>query len=116
MATAAAITPAVTPAFAVAPSPSNTAAPLPAAPAVPGTAGSGVSGKLGVVTRPDGTRQVTLDGRPLYRFAEDGSSGKATGDGASDSFGGMKFTWHAEGTAASSGGGGNSSGGGSYSY
>lgn len=74
------------------------------------TAGDGVSGKLGTVKRPDGSRQVTLDGRPLYRFAEDGSSGKATGDGVKDSFGGRQFTWHAEGTAKSSSGGGNSYG------
>jgi predicted lipoprotein with Yx(FWY)xxD motif len=76
------------------------------------TAGDGVSGKLGVVKRPDGSRQVTLDGRPLYRFAEDGSDGKATGDDVTDSFGGQQFTWHAEGTAKSSSG----DGGGSYSY
>jgi predicted lipoprotein with Yx(FWY)xxD motif len=76
------------------------------------TAGDDVSGKLGVVKRPDGSRQVTLDGRPLYRFAEDGSDGKATGDDVTDSFGGQQFTWHAEGTAKSSSG----NGGGSYSY
>ena len=76
------------------------------------TAGEGVSGELGVVKRPDGSRQVTLDGRPLYRFAEDGSDGKATGDNLTDSFSGQKFTWHAEGTAKSSSGGG----GGAYSY
>lgn len=78
------------------------------------TAGDGVSGKLGTVKRPDGTRQVTLDGRPLYRFAEDTAKGKATGDNVSDSFGGRKFTWHAEGDSGS--GGGNSGGGGSGSY
>jgi predicted lipoprotein with Yx(FWY)xxD motif len=63
------------------------------------TAGDGVSGELGVVKRPDGSRQVTLDGRPLYRFAEDGSDGKATGDDVTDRFGGQQFTWHAEGEA-----------------
>ena len=78
------------------------------------TAGDGVSGKLGTVKRPDGTRQVTLDGRPLYRFAQDSDNGKATGDGATDSFGGQQFTWHAEGSAKSSGGGGG--GGSNYSY
>ena len=77
------------------------------------TAGSDVSGKLAVVKRPDGSRQVTLDGRPLYRFAQDGSSGKATGDSATDSFGGRQFTWHAEGTAGKSSSGG---GGSKYSY
>ena len=41
---------------------------------------------------------MTLDGRPLYRFAEDSEHGKATGDGATDSFGGQQFTWHAEGS------------------
>jgi predicted lipoprotein with Yx(FWY)xxD motif len=81
------------------------------------TAGDGVSGKLGTVKRPDGARQVTLDGRPLYRFAEDTDKGKATGDNVSDSFGGQKFTWHAEGDAkSSSSGDGNSGGGSNYSY
>jgi predicted lipoprotein with Yx(FWY)xxD motif len=81
------------------------------------TAGDGVSGKLGTVKRPDGTPQVTLDGRPLYRFAEDTEKGKATGDNVSDSFGGQKFTWHAEGDSSSSGSGSSGSGGSSkYSY
>ena len=77
-------------------------------------------GGLGVVRRPDGTRQVTAGGRPLYRFAED-SAGKATGNGVMDAFGGHRFTWHvitAEGAPAKAGGaaksGGSSSGGGSY--
>lgn len=78
------------------------------------TAGDGVSGKLGTVKRPDGARQVTLDGRPLYRFAEDGMDGKATGDGVKDNFGGQQFTWHAEGSGASGSSGGG--GGGTYSY
>jgi predicted lipoprotein with Yx(FWY)xxD motif len=76
------------------------------------TAGDGVSGKLGTVKRPDGGRQVTLDGRPLYRFAEDGEDGKATGDGLTDSFGGRQFTWQAVGDAE----GGEGGGGGTYSY
>jgi predicted lipoprotein with Yx(FWY)xxD motif len=83
----------------------------------PGTpsAGDGVSGKLGTVKRPDGAKQVTLDGRPLYRFAEDGTDGKPTGDGVKDNFGGQQFTWHLEGSAMASDSGGGSSGG-SYSY
>jgi len=55
--------------------------------------GDTAAGKLGVVKRPDGTRQVTADGRPLYTFSED-SPGKSTGDGFTDDFDGRHFTWH----------------------
>ena len=39
---------------------------------------------------------MTLDGAPLYTFAEDGGPGKLTGDGFSDQFDGMSFDWHAD--------------------
>jgi predicted lipoprotein with Yx(FWY)xxD motif len=58
------------------------------------TAGDGVTGALGVVTRPDGARQVTVDGRLLYRFMEDPDNGVVTGNGFADSFDGRAFTWH----------------------
>jgi predicted lipoprotein with Yx(FWY)xxD motif len=58
------------------------------------TAGDGLGGKLDVVTRPDGARQVTFDGRLLYRFVEDPSPGTVTGNGLSDTFDGRLFTWH----------------------
>ena len=58
------------------------------------TADSDVMGMLGVVKRPDGARQVTLDGRPLYRFAEDPETGSVTGNGLADSFDGKSFEWH----------------------
>jgi predicted lipoprotein with Yx(FWY)xxD motif len=48
---------------------------------------------LGVTARPDGTQQVTTDGRPLYTFTED-SPGEVTGDGFADDFDGQHFTWH----------------------
>jgi predicted lipoprotein with Yx(FWY)xxD motif len=64
------------------------------------TAGSDVPGRLGVVKRPDGARQVTYDGKPVYRFAED-DAGEVTGDGLSDSFAGQEFTWRALGNAES---------------
>jgi predicted lipoprotein with Yx(FWY)xxD motif len=63
------------------------------------------AGKLGVIKRPDGSMQVTDNGRPLYTFAED-SAGKATGDGFKDAFSGHHFTWHvvrAGGTTTRSG-------------
>jgi len=105
------------------------------------TAGSGVTGTLGVVTRPDGTRQVTINGKPLYMFSEDKGAGGTAGNGIKDSFSGQNFSWHAvkpDGSvvAASSGssgggagnttpttssggsygGGGGGGGGGSYGY
>jgi predicted lipoprotein with Yx(FWY)xxD motif len=56
------------------------------------TAASG-AGRVGVIKRPDGARQVTLAGMPLYTFAQD-SPGQITGDGFQDKFGGTSFTWH----------------------
>jgi predicted lipoprotein with Yx(FWY)xxD motif len=65
-----------------------------------------VPGELGTVKRPDGATQVTYDGRPLYRFAEDSEPGQVTGDGLSDDFGGTTFTWHAVTTQGASSDGG----------
>ena len=70
------------------------------------------------ITRPDGTKQVVVGGKPLYTFVQD-SAGKVTGNGAQDAFSGKQFTWHAvqSGGAVSSspmpasGGGGYSSSG-----
>jgi predicted lipoprotein with Yx(FWY)xxD motif len=58
------------------------------------TAGDGLGDKLGVVRRPGGERQVTFEGRPLYRFVEDPSPGTVTGNGFADTFAGRLFTWH----------------------
>ena len=57
------------------------------------TATSDVS-DLGVAERPDGSRQVTFEGRRLYTFALD-EPGDASGEGLSDTFDGQRFTWHA---------------------
>jgi predicted lipoprotein with Yx(FWY)xxD motif len=65
-------------------------------PLVPGatgpTAGAGTP-TIAVVDRPDGIKQVTAAGRPLYTFSPDGP-GKVTGDGVADDFGTQHFTWH----------------------
>jgi predicted lipoprotein with Yx(FWY)xxD motif len=57
-------------------------------------AGDGVSGTLGTAARPDGTQQVTLDGRLLYRFVEDPGPATVTGNGFADTFDGQAFVWH----------------------
>jgi predicted lipoprotein with Yx(FWY)xxD motif len=86
--------------------------------AKPTAASSGV-GKLAVVKRPDGSRQVTVDGKLLYTFAEDGS-GEVKDTGFADDFDGHHFTWNAVlegGRLASTSGGGSSGGsGGRYGY
>jgi predicted lipoprotein with Yx(FWY)xxD motif len=56
-------------------------------------AASSVPGTLGVIERPNGTRQVTHDGKRLYSFVED-EPGEVTGDGFADAFDGQRFTWH----------------------
>lgn len=43
------------------------------------TGGDGVTGKLGTITRDDGTTQVTYNGLPLYFFANDKAPGDANG-------------------------------------
>ena len=57
------------------------------------TGAPGVTG-LDVADRPDGTSQVTFEGRRLYTFTLD-EPGQASGEGFSDTFGGQRFTWHA---------------------
>ena len=42
-------------------------------------AGAGVTGKLGTITRDDGTLQVTINDRPLYYFAQDEVAGDTRG-------------------------------------
>ena len=55
------------------------------------TPGRGVrAGLLGTAVRPDGTTQVTYQGRPLYRFAGDRVPGDVKGEGI-DAFGAEWF-------------------------
>jgi predicted lipoprotein with Yx(FWY)xxD motif len=81
------------------------------------SAGPG-AGKIGTINRPDGTTQVTANGKPLYTFSED-SPGNSKGDGFMDAFDGHQFTWHvvhSGGTTTSSGGAAPASGGSSGGY
>ena len=44
----------------------------------------GVRGPLGTITTPDGAKQVTLNGLPLYYYAQDKKPGDILGQGVSD--------------------------------
>jgi predicted lipoprotein with Yx(FWY)xxD motif len=74
-------------------------------------------GKVGTITRPDGSKQATIDGKPVYTFTED-SKGEVKGDGFSDDFGGKHFVWHAVSTGggASTSSSGGDSNGSNYGY
>src|ERR1700745_1510298 len=66
----------------------------------PATAGPGVTGKLGTITRSDGSTQATYDGHPLYTYTADTAPGQANGNGINANGG----VWHevtASGAAAS---------------
>ena len=51
-------------------------------PPVTGTpsAGAGVTGKLGTITRTDGTTQATYNGHPLYTYVGDSAPGQDSGN------------------------------------
>jgi predicted lipoprotein with Yx(FWY)xxD motif len=76
----------------------------------PATPGSGITGKVGTITRSDGTVQATYDGHPLYTYTADTAPGQANGNGINSSGG----VWHevtvsgglAPASSPSSGGGG----------
>jgi predicted lipoprotein with Yx(FWY)xxD motif len=77
----------------------------------PATAGAGVTGKLGTITRSDGSTQATYNGHPLYTYVSDTAPGQDKGNGLNLSGG----VWHvvpvsgsvaAPAASSSSGGGG----------
>ena len=75
----------------------------------PVAAAQGVTGKLGTITRSDGSKQTTYDGHPVYTYTADTGPGQANGNGINVDGG----VWHevtASGQAAPAGtpgGGGN---------
>ena len=71
---------------------------------------TGVTATVGTITRPDGSKQLTVGGRPVYRFAGDANPGDVKGQGV----GGIWFVLRPDGTMVkdqSSGGSGGSGGG-----
>jgi predicted lipoprotein with Yx(FWY)xxD motif len=42
---------------------------------------TGVTGKVGTITLPNGSKQVTVNGRPVYLFASDAKPGDVQGQG-----------------------------------
>jgi predicted lipoprotein with Yx(FWY)xxD motif len=62
----------------------------------PQAGGGAVSSDLGTITRPDGTKQVTYKGHPLYLFVKDKDDGDTYGQGVNE-FGANWYTLSASG-------------------
>ena len=56
-----------------------------------------VTGKLGTITRPDGTDQVTINDQPLYFFIQDMKPGDVKGNGV-NAFGAEWYAVKPDGT------------------
>jgi predicted lipoprotein with Yx(FWY)xxD motif len=87
----------------------------------PAVSGGVSASAIKLVKRSDGTKQVTLDGHPLYFFAGDQAAGQINGQGVNE-FGAKWYTVAPSGTQvtaapkSSTGSSTSSSGGGGYSY
>jgi predicted lipoprotein with Yx(FWY)xxD motif len=79
----------------------------------PVTEGTGVTGKLGTITRSDGSTQATYDGHPLYTYVADTAPGQAKGNGLNVN-GGLWHEMTVSGAVASSSKSSSSSTGGGY--
>lgn len=58
------------------------------------TAPASLQPDISTIERPDGSSQVAFEGQPLYTFSFDRAAGQVNGDGETDSFDGVDFTWH----------------------
>jgi predicted lipoprotein with Yx(FWY)xxD motif len=81
----------------------------------PASVHAGINGKVGMITRADGSIQATYDGHPLYTFSGDTASGQNHGNGINTNGGLWKeitLTASAPGASPSS----SSTGNGAYGY
>jgi predicted lipoprotein with Yx(FWY)xxD motif len=67
----------------------------------------GVTGTVGTITDPEGSKQITIDGRPIYTFAGDSAAGQVNGQGVQ----GIWFVVSPSGTEITSKAGGSGSSG-----
>ncbi len=74
----------------------------------PKAAGGAKAGKLATTSRPDGSKQVTYGGHPLYTFTGDTAAGDTNGEGSS-AFGAKWWLVTPNGTALTKSGAGASS-------
>jgi predicted lipoprotein with Yx(FWY)xxD motif len=74
------------------------------------TAGSGVTGTLGTIDDPNGDKQLTYMGWPLYTYSGDSAPGQVNGQGS----GGVWFAMTSGGPEKSGGGSDSGSGGSKY--
>ena len=81
--------------------------PVPAPPSSTSPGGS-VTATIGSVARPDGTKQLTVDGYPVYTYVGDKSAGKTTGQGLNTS-GGLWWVLDPAGAEVTTPAGGGSS-------
>src|SRR5258708_609691 len=82
----------------------------------PATSGQGVTGKLGTITRSDGTAQATYNGHPLYTYVGDTAPGQAKGNGLNASAGAWHEVTVSRTAAAAFTPSSSSGGGGGYGY
>jgi predicted lipoprotein with Yx(FWY)xxD motif len=79
--------------------------------AKPPTDAAGVTATFGVLNRPDGTAQLTADGRPMYTYVGDTKPGATTGQGKNLS-GGLWWVVNPAGSLVKAATGGAAAGGG----
>jgi predicted lipoprotein with Yx(FWY)xxD motif len=61
---------------------------------------AGLPGRVGTIDRPDGGKQLTYDGMPLYRFSGDSGPGQANGQGIHESPRGVWYAVTPSGTVS----------------